>query len=126
MSDKPRISDAEWQVMRVLWRKSPLTAKEMIEILSKKATWKPETIRTLINRLAKKEAIGFEKKGRRHYFFPLLCKEECIKAEADSFVARAGTTMLKPILAAFIEKEKLSDKEIEELQRILDKKGGAE
>ena len=125
MSDKPRISDAEWQVMRVLWKKSPLTVKEIIEILAKKTTWKSETIRTLTNRLKKKKAIGFEKKGRRHYFYPLLSEEECVKADTDSFLARTGGAMLKPILTSFIEKEKLSDKEIEELRRILRKKGRA-
>ena len=66
MADKPKISDAEWQVMQLLWKKSPLTVKEVIEILSKKTTCKSETIRTLINRLTKKKAIDFEKKGRRH------------------------------------------------------------
>ena len=125
MADKPKISDAEWQVMRVLWKRSPVTVKEVIEILSKKTTWKSETIRTLINRLTKKEAIGFEKKGRRHYFHPVLSQEECVKADADSFLSRAGAAMLKPILTTFIEKEQLSDKEVEELQRILDKKGGS-
>lgn len=125
MPHKPRISDAEWQVMRVLWRKSPLTVKEVIEILSKKTTWKSETIRTLVNRLTKKKAIGFEKKGRRHYFYPLLSEEECINADTESFLARTGTTMLKPILTAFIEKEQLSDKEIEELRQLLAKKGRA-
>ncbi len=124
MADKPKISDAEWQVMQVLWEKSPATVKEVIEILSTKTTWKLETIRTLINRLTKKKAIGFEKKGRRHFFYPLLSQQECVKADADSFIARAGATMLKPILAAFIENEKLSDEDIAELQRILDNKGG--
>ena len=123
MADKPKISDAEWQVMQVLWKKSPLAVKKVIEILSKKTTWKPETIRTLINRLTKKKVIGFEKKGRCHYFHPLLSQEECVNADADSFIARAGSAMLKPILTAFIESEQLSDEEIEELQRILDKKG---
>ena len=125
MPHKPNISDAEWQVMRVLWKKSPLTVKEVIEILSKKTTWKSETIRTLVNRLTKKKAIGFEKEGRRHYFYPLLSEEECVKADTDSFLARTGTTMLKPILTAFIEKEQLSDKEIEELRQLLAKKGRA-
>jgi len=55
----------------------------------------------------------------------LVSQEECIKADADSFLARAGSAMLKPILTTFIEKEKLSDEEIEELQRILNKKGRA-
>ena len=125
MPHKPRISDAEWQVMRVLWRKSPMTVREVIEILSKKTTWKSETIRTLVNRLTKKKAIGFEKKGRRHYFYPLLSEEECVKADTASLLARTGTTMLKPILTAFIEKEQLSDKEIEELRQLLAKKGRA-
>lgn len=124
MTDKPKISEAEWQVMRILWKKSPLTVKEMIEILSKKTTWKSETIRTLINRLAKKKAITFEKKGKRYYFYPLLSEAECVEADADSFLARAGAIVLKPILTRLVEKEQLSDKEIEELQRILDKKGG--
>jgi len=125
MADKPKISDAEWQVMRVLWKKSPQTVKEIIEILSKKTTWKSETIRTLINRLTKKKAIDFEKKGRRHYYYPLVTQDECVKSEADSFLTRAGAAMLKPILTTFIKKEKLSDKEIEELQQILNKKGRA-
>ena len=124
MAEKPKISDAEWQVMRVLWKKSPLTVKEVIETLSKKTKWQPETIRTLVNRLTKKKAVGFEKKGRRHYFYPLLSQQECVKADADSFLTRAGAAMLKPILTSFIEKEKLTDEEIAELQRILDKKGG--
>ncbi len=124
MADKPRISDAEWYVMQVLWKKSPLTVKEVIEILSKKTAWKSETIRTLVNRLTKKKAIGFEKKGRRHHFYPLLSQEECVKADADSFLARSGAALLKPILTTFIEKEQLSDEEVAELQRILDKKGG--
>ncbi len=126
MPHKPKISDAEWQVMRVLWRKSPATVREVIEILSKKTTWKPETIRTLVNRLTKKKAIGFEKKGRRHYFYPLLSEQECVKTDTDSLLARTGTTMLKPILTAFIENEQLSDKEIEELRQILAKKGRAQ
>ena len=125
MPHKPKISDAEWQVMRVLWKKSPLTVREVIEILSKKTTWKSETIRTLVNRLTKKRAIGFEKKGRRHYFYPLFSKQQCVKADTDSFLARTGTTMLKPILTAFVENEQLSEREIEELRQILAKKGRA-
>ena len=126
MTEKPKISDAEWQVMRVLWQKSPLTVKEVIETLSTKTTWKSETIRTLVNRLTKKKAIAFEKRGRRHYFYPLFTEAECVKADADSFIARAGASMLKPVIAAFIEKEQLSAEELEQFQRLLNKKGRAD
>lgn len=124
MADKPKISDAEWRIMRVLWKKSPLTVKEIIKILSKKTAWKPETIRTLINRLTKKKAIDFDKKGRQHYFYPLLSQEECVNAEAESFLGRSGVALLKPILTKFIENEQLSDEEIAELRRILEGQGG--
>jgi BlaI family penicillinase repressor len=122
MKSRPRVSDAEWQVMQVLWKESPLTVNEIVEILSKQSSWKRETIRTLINRLTKKKAISFRVKGRRYHYYPLLSEEECVKADANSFLTRAGTRIVKPILTAFIEKEQLSDEEVEEIQRILDKK----
>lgn len=122
MAEKSNISEAEWEVMRELWKKSPLTVKEIVRFLSKRTKWKPETIRTLIHRLKNKKVINFEKKGRRHYFYPLLSKEKCVKAEAETFLSRIGGSLLKPMLVKFIEKEKLSEAEIDELQRILDDK----
>ena len=60
----PKISESEWAVMKVLWKESPLTANEIVGILTKRSDWKKETVRTFINRLVQKKAIGFEKKGR--------------------------------------------------------------
>ncbi|MEJ9132311.1 BlaI/MecI/CopY family transcriptional regulator, partial [Bacillus thuringiensis] len=51
MKELPKISEAELEVMKVLWSKSPQTANEVIEELEKNMDWKPKTIRTLINRL---------------------------------------------------------------------------
>ena len=45
----PKVSEAEWQVMNVLWHESPLTVKEIVAILSKQTDWHFETIRTLVN-----------------------------------------------------------------------------
>jgi len=121
MKEKPRISNAEWQVMRLLWQKSPRTVKEIVAVLTEETSWQTETVRTLINRLAKKKVIGFEKKGRQYHYYPLLSEEDCLRAEVGSLLDRAGAAILKPILTAFIEKEHLSAEEIEELQRILRK-----
>lgn len=63
MRKVPRISESEWEVMKVLWESSPLTANDIVEVLSKRASWQRETIRTLINRLVQKKAVRFEKKG---------------------------------------------------------------
>ncbi|MFC1764152.1 BlaI/MecI/CopY family transcriptional regulator [Planctomycetota bacterium] len=124
MGNQPKISEAEWQVMKVLWEKSPLAVNEIVEILSARTAWKRETIRTLVNRLEKKGAIQFEKQGRCHLYTPVLNETQSVQAEAQSFVARAGTKVLKPILAAFMEEEDLTPEEIAELRRILSNKRG--
>ena len=124
MNDKPKISAAEWEVMKILWAKSPATANEVVSALGPKTSWKPKTIKTLINRLVSKGAVGFEKNGRQYKYSPLLTEDECIKAETTSFLQRAGKAAVKPILAAFIEDQQLSNDDIAELKQILDKKGG--
>ncbi len=122
MAKKPNISEAEWKVMELLWASSPQTVSDMVQALSQSSEWKPETIRTLINRLTKKNIIGFEKKGKRHYYVPLLTKDECVKAQTESFLSRAGGHFFKPFLLNFIEEERFSQKEIEQLQDIINKK----
>ncbi len=124
MKDKPKISDAEWQVMKVLWAESPITANEIVAQLSGGTSWKPKTIRTLINRLVTKKAIAFDKQGRQYLYYPLLAEEVCVRAETQSFLGRIRSSTLKPMLAAFLEDENLSKEEIEELKTILEKKGG--
>ena len=116
----PRISEAEWEVMKVLWRKSPRTANEVVKILSKKTSWKRETIRTLINRLVQKKAVGFEKKGRQYHYFPLANEAECIREETKSFIKRVHGGSIEPMLTSFVEEEKLSPEKIERLRQLLD------
>jgi BlaI family penicillinase repressor len=124
MRDRPKISDAEWQVMKVLWEKSPVNANYIVEKLTAETHWKPKTIRTLINRLSTKKIVGFDKQGRQYMYYPLLLEEECVKLETRSFLNRIRSGSLKPMLAAFLEEESLSKEEIDELKNILDKKGG--
>ena len=119
MGTTPRISDAEWEVMKVLWKTSPKTANEIVDELKGKTHWKRETIRTLINRLVQKKALGFEKKGRQYHYFPRVTEAEGIKAEAESFVKRIGGGSIEPMLAAFVEEKQLSTEKIERLKQIL-------
>ena len=67
MKKMPKISEAEWEVMKVLWGHSPATANHVVEVLSGRTHWQRETIRTLINRLVQKKAVGFEKNGRQYH-----------------------------------------------------------
>jgi BlaI family penicillinase repressor len=117
----PKISDAEWVVMRVLWQNGPLTTNEVVDALNG-TDWKPKTIHTLLSRLVRKGALEFERKGREYSFRPLVTAEECEHALARSFLGRFFGGEIAPFLARFVESEKLKPSEIEELKRILDRK----
>lgn len=122
MKKLPRISDAEWMVMQVLWAKPGLTADEIIDALKGKATWNDRTVRTLINRLLQKKALAYEKEGRRYRYRPAVGREQCVRQERRSFVRRVYGGTIAPMLAAFIEDAKLSREDIQELKRMLDEK----
>jgi BlaI family penicillinase repressor len=122
MKEIPRISEAEWEVMKVLWAKSPFTANQVIEALADTTDWKPKTVKTLISRLVKKDAIGFTQDNRAYYYYPLVDETECLKAESQSFLNRVYGGALKPMLINFLREETLSMEEIEELKRILDER----
>jgi len=124
MENLPRISDSEWLVMRVLWREAPKTANEIVDLLEPETAWHPKTIRTLINRLVKKKAVGFRKEQRQYLYFPLVAENDCVRAETRSFLERVYGGALKPMLVNFIEDEPLSPEEIAELKRMLDEKRG--
>jgi len=122
MKKMPRISEAEWEVMKILWERSPQTANDVVEALSRRTHWQRETIRTLINRLVQKKAIRFEKQGRQYHYYPTVAEAECIKAQTRSFLRRFRAGAVEPMLAALVEEERLSAEQIARLKEILDGK----
>ncbi|AET66209.1 putative transcriptional regulator [Desulfosporosinus orientis DSM 765] len=117
-----RISDAEWQVMKVLWEKSPLTASIIVEYLKLETSWSPKTIQTLIARLVKKGALGVNKGVSLNQYYPLVSQEECMREETDSFLKKVYGGSLHLLIANFVKNENLSSKEIQELKNLLDEK----
>jgi BlaI family penicillinase repressor len=118
----PKISDAEWRVMQLLWQKAPQSAQEIIKQLSTLVDWKPKTIKTLLTRLVQKKAVEYHVDGRLYQYFPIVNQEMCRRSERKSFLRRVYGGSLKPLLTAFIEEEKLSAQEITDLKKILAKK----
>ena len=118
----PNISESEWEVMTVLWKEAPLTANDVISALQKRTDWKSKTIRTLLDRLVKKEVVGVNKEQRVYTFFPLYGQDECQRAEAESFIKRIYGGTLKSMLVQFIQEDNLSEEDIQELRSILDPK----
>src|ERR1041385_2442793 len=123
MSAPPNISEAEWEVMRVFWdRKTSITAQEVIDALADRKQWSPRTIKTLLNRLVKKSALGFEEEGKRYRYWSRVSMEQCMRSESRSFLQRVFGGEAGPMLNYFVSTAKLSPQEIAELKKILSKK----
>jgi BlaI family penicillinase repressor len=121
MKSVPRISETEWEIMRVLWAAAPRSAAEVIDALaSKDPSWHPKTIKTFLTRLVNKGALDYRKDGRAYLYIPLVTEKECVDAASESFLDRVFGGSLKPMLAHFVEQKKLSAKEIQDLKRLLD------
>lgn len=117
-----KISDAEWQIMKVVWMNAPLTTTNIIETLSHETNWSPKTIHSLISRLVKKGALGVNKAAAQYEYFPLVTKEECIRDEAGAFIRKVFDGSFYQMVASFINDDKMTQKEIERLKQILDEK----
>ena len=116
----PRISETEWEVMKVVWASAPCSADQIIQALRQTdPSWHPRTVKAFLNRLVKKHALGFSKEGRAYVYRPLVHREDCVDAASESFLDRVFGGSLKPMLAHFVQRDKLSPDEIRELRRLL-------
>ena len=125
VSEIPQISDAEWRVMRVVWRLGEATTAQVIAELDGKTSWKPKTIQTLIGRLVQKGALEFEKSGREHRYRPAINEETCSREASRSFLDRVFDGKLAPFVANLVEHQDFSPEELEELKRVLEEKTDA-
>lgn len=119
MTPPVAISEAESRVMEVLWQASPRSAEEVVAALGDRQQWQEATIKTLLNRLLKKGAIGAQKDGRRFLYTPLLSRDQWIVAESSSMLERLFGGRIAPLVAHFGEHGKLSRSDIADLKRLI-------
>jgi BlaI family transcriptional regulator, penicillinase repressor len=117
----PRISDAEWEIMKVIWRRSPCSAHDVVAALAPSKDWSAGTIKTLLNRLHSKGALRFEKVGKSYTYHPAVTEEQLRAVETESFVDRVFDGAFSPMIAHFARSRKLSGQDLDELERILKK-----
>ncbi|MDI9467537.1 MAG: BlaI/MecI/CopY family transcriptional regulator [Syntrophomonadaceae bacterium] len=118
----PKISDSEWEVMKLVWKNHPLSSDDIVSSLVHRMNCSPQTIKTFINRLVKKGALGYEKNGRSYSYFPLVSEKKCVLAESKNFIERVYDGAAAMLLANFIEEKVLSDEDLVKLQELLESK----
>ena len=119
MATLPQISEAEYEVMKVVWKYAPINTNEITEKLLKTTAWSPKTIQTLIKRLVTKGALAYEKQSRVFVYTPLVKEKEYIGQESNSFLKRFYDGDITAMLSEYIENDRLSDSEIEHLRSLL-------
>ena len=72
MKPLPQISEAEFEVMKIVWNHAPVSTNEITERLVKTTAWSPRTIQTLVRRLVNKGVLTYEKQGRVFVYTPLV------------------------------------------------------
>lgn len=121
MRKLPQISEAEFEVMKVIWKHAPISTNEITEKLTKTTAWSPKTIQTLIKRLVTKGALSYQKQSRVFVYTPLIEEKEYIGQESHSFLKRFYNGDITAMLSAYIENARLSESEIDTLRSLLGK-----
>ena len=122
MSALPQISEAEFEVMKIVWKYAPISTNEITEKLTRTTSWSPKTIQTLIKRLVTKGALSYEKQSRVFVYTPLVQESEYIGQESSSLLKRFYNGDITAMVSAYIENDKLSESEIDTLRSLLSRK----
>jgi predicted transcriptional regulator len=118
----PGISEAEAQVMEVLWANSPpgqLCTEDIAAALQGHQGWQLATIKTLLNRLLKKGAITAQKDGRRYLYSALLQRSAWVDEQACGLLDRLFGGSLAPLVAQFTSQRKLKPADVAAIQQLL-------
>ena len=119
MSALPQISEAEYEVMKIVWKYAPINTNEITEKLLATSSWSAKTIQTLIKRLVNKGVLTYEKDSRVFVYSPLVKESDYIDQKSKSFLERYFITAM---LSTYIENDHLSETELEDLRSLLSKK----
>lgn len=116
-----RLSEAEWDVMEVLWSSAePLTATDIDEALRKgNRDWSLATVKSLLSRLLAKQAVKPAKDGRRFLYSPAIERGACVSHESRRFVDRLFGGRLSPLIAQLANEESLDADDVAAIERLL-------
>lgn len=120
MAGEPDISDAEWQIMHVIWDRQPVAAQDVIATVREPNGWSPATIRTMLHRLVKKDVLTYTAEGNRYLYRARICRADCARRAARSFLGRVFGGESAPALAQLVQTVRLSQAEIDEFRKLLD------
>jgi predicted transcriptional regulator len=120
----PKIPEGEYRFCMIMWEHEPVSSPELVKLCQERLGWKRTTTYTVIKRLGERGVLKLE----NGIVTSLIAKEEVEQAEIDTFVESKFGGSLPAFVAAFTRRQKLSEKDLDEVQKMIDRirKGGAD
>lgn len=113
----PKVFESEYRFCLILWEHEPVKSSELVKLCSEQLGWKPTTTYTVIKRLSERGVL----KNEKTVVTSLVTKEEVQTAEIDEMMEKTFQGSLPTFIAAFTKNRRLSDKEIDEVQEMIDR-----
>lgn len=116
-----QITEAESEIMKALWRHGPMSSEAIIAGVLETQPWAPATVKTLITRLLKKGAIESRRANAKLTYHPLVEEADYVEAESQHLLDRLFDGQLTPLVSHFVERRKLSKRDVKRLRALIDK-----
>ena len=115
--DTPKVFESEYRFCLILWEHEPIKSSELVNLCKEQLGWKPTTTYTVIKRLSERGVL----KNENTIVSSLVSKDEVQASEINEMVEKTFEGSLPAFIAAFTKHQKISDKEIDEVQRMIDR-----
>lgn len=117
--EKIKLTDTEWKIMMLLWKKYPLTCRQMEEALKEETGWSRHTIISFLKRMMEKEYIRMEKANPARLYYPLLNKNTTVLQEARSFAQKIFNGKIGLLVSSLADSEDITKDEINSMLQSL-------
>lgn len=115
--DTPKVFESEYRFCLILWENEPIKSSKLVELCKEQLGWKPTTTYTVIKRLSERGVL----KNENTVVTSLISKDEVQAAELNEMVEKTFEGSLPAFIAAFTKHQKISDKEIDAVQQMIDR-----
>ncbi|VQK39361.1 transcriptional repressor [Streptococcus pneumoniae] len=117
-----QISDAEWQVMKIIWMQGEQTSTDLIRVLAERFDWSKSTVQTLLARLVKKECLTRKKEGKSFVYSALLTLDQSRDLLVQDIKDKVCSRRIRNLLADLIVECEFTQTDLEDLEAVISEK----
>ncbi|MDS5940571.1 CopY/TcrY family copper transport repressor [Streptococcus pneumoniae] len=117
-----QISDAEWQVMKIIWMQGEQTSTDLIRVLAERFDWSKSTVQTLLARLVEKECLTRKKEGKSFVYSALLILDQSRDLLVQDIKDKVCSRRIRNLLADLIVECEFTQTDLEDLEAVISEK----